>query len=98
MESVRSLLGLGNTKLGRVIAHFDLMAGSTCPGRSKICDAVCYAQSNRYRTRKVKDRLRWNYRQSLMPDFVQRMSDEIRTRGFLVVRIHVSGDLVRSVG
>ena len=93
MGSVRSLLGVGNTKLGRVIAHFDLMAGSTCPGRSKICDTVCYAKSGRYHTRKVRSRLRWNYRQSLMPDFVPRMSDEIRSRGLLVVRIHVSGDL-----
>ena len=92
MESVRFLLGVGNTKLGRVIAHFDLPGGSTCPGKSRICDAVCYAKRSRFQTRKVRTRLRWNQRQSLMPDFAQRMIDEIGTRGLLVVRIHVAGD------
>ena len=93
MESVRSLLGVGNTKLGRVIAHFSLLAGSTCPGRSKICNAACYAKSGRFKTRKVRKRLLWNRRQSLMPDFARRMIDEIGTRGYLVVRIHVAGDI-----
>lgn len=41
MASVRSLLAMGNGKLGQSIYHFDLPAVFTCPGRSAVCERVC---------------------------------------------------------
>lgn len=92
MGSSRMLLAQGNGKLGRSICHFDLPAVSTCPGRSSVCERACYARRHRFRTRVVQRRLRWCLRQSRRADFVDRMVDEIRRTGAIVVRIHVSGD------
>jgi hypothetical protein len=86
------LLAMGNGKLGRSIFHFDLPAVTTCPGRSSVCERVCYARRHRFRTRAVQRRLRWCLRQSRRADFADRMVDEIRRTGAIVVRIHVSGD------
>jgi hypothetical protein len=93
MRRVRALLTLKNGKLGSSIFHFDLPAVTTCPGRSTICERVCYAKSGRFVTRKVKNRLAWCYRQSLREDFAERMIAVIRRLGAIVVRLHVSGDL-----
>lgn len=92
MGSPRSLLAMGNGKLGRSICHFDLPAVTTCPGRSSVCERVCYARRHRFRTRAVQRRLRWCLRQSRRTDFTDRMVGEIRRTGAIVVRIHVSGD------
>ena len=93
MAVVRSMLALGNVKLGGSIHHFDLPAVTTCPGRTSICEGVCYAhEKGRYRFKRVLERLRWCWEQSLRDDFVERMIREIRSKGCLVVRVHVSGD------
>ncbi|AMV24025.1 hypothetical protein VT84_06490 [Gemmata sp. SH-PL17] len=92
MATIRSLLALGNAKLGRAIHHFDLAAVHTCPGRSKVCEAACYATRGRFHTSLVRDRLRWCLAQSKRPDFADRMVREVRGKGALVVRVHVSGD------
>ncbi len=93
MRSVRPLLTLGNGKLGASIFHFDLPAAITCPGKSAVCRQVCYARAGHFVFPQVRERLAWNYKQSLRPDFAARMSDEIHRKGVLVVRPHVSGDL-----
>ncbi|AWM42394.1 hypothetical protein C1280_26215 [Gemmata obscuriglobus] len=72
--------------------HFDLPAVGTCPGRSQVCESVCYATRGRFRTDKVRRRLRWCLRQSRRADFADRMVAEVRSKGALVVRVHVSGD------
>src|SRR5947209_19019949 len=92
MATLRALLAVGNGKLGGSIHHFDLPAVSTCPGRSDICEAVCYATRGRFNAERVRDRLRWCLRQSRRPDFADRMVGEIRRKGALVIRVHVSGD------
>ena len=93
MRSVRSLLAVGNGKLGRSIHHFDLPVNKVCcPGRSRLCRQACYAKIGRFRTDVVRRKLAWNYRQSLLPDFAGRMAQEIHHKGVLVVRLHVSGD------
>jgi Gene product 88 len=92
MRSVRPLLTMGNGKLGQSIYHFDLPAVSTCPGRSSVCQQVCYATSSRFRFPQVQERLQWCHEQSRRKDFSERMAKEIRRKGILVVRIHVSGD------
>lgn len=94
MPTVRPLLAGKNGKLGSAIFHFDLPVNPTCcPGASDVCRRACYATHGRFATRRVKDRLAWCYEQSLRDDFAQRMTEEMRAKGALVVRIHVSGDL-----
>ncbi|MGL4554120.1 MAG: GP88 family protein [Gemmataceae bacterium] len=92
MSRVRPLLAVGNGKLGRHIAHFDLPAVATCPGRSAACEGVCYATRARFRFPTVRERLRWCYEQSRRGDFVRRVVDEARRTGVVVLRLHVSGD------
>lgn len=86
------MLAVGNGKLGEQIAHFDLPPVSTCPGRSEACERVCYARVGRFRYPSVKNRMTWCEVQSRRKDFVGRMVAEIRSRGILVIRLHVSGD------
>lgn len=92
MATVRGLLALGNGKLGGSIHHFDLPAVATCPGRSAVCEAVCYATAGRFATAPVRERLAWCLRQSRRADFADRMVAEVRRKGAVVVRVHVSGD------
>lgn len=92
MGSSRSLLAMGNGKLGRSICHFDLPAVSTCPGRSAVCERVCYARRHWFRSGAIRRRLRWCLHQSRQANFVERVVDEAHRLGAIVVRIHVSGD------
>jgi hypothetical protein len=89
----RRLLSVGNRKLGEVVAHFDLPALSTCPGRTAACSSACYATKRWYRTRAVKRRLAWLLRQSRSAGFAGKLVREIRERGFTHVRWHASGDI-----
>ena len=93
-RSVRSLLTLGNDKVGEAIHLWSLPAGDdgTCPGSSSVCRRHCYARAGRYRFAAVKERLAWNFQQAYEPDFVDAMCREIRLRGALVLRVHASGD------
>lgn len=86
------LLGMGNRKLGEVIFTFTLPAVKTCPGRSKLCEKVCYAL--RGHLRMVLDAGHYDpkYQASLGDDFVERMIREIRFRQCQIVRLHVAGD------
>lgn len=91
---IRPLLVQGNQKLSAGVFHFDLPAVATCPGRSRlICERRCYATKGRFVFPQIRDRLEWNYRQSLRRDFVDRMVNEIYRQGILLCRFHVSGDL-----
>lgn len=92
MRSVRGLLAAGNGKLGASIHHFDLPAVATCPGRTPVCERVCYAKVGRFRYPVVEERLAWCFRQSRRADFPDRMAAEIHRKGVLSVRLHVSGD------
>jgi len=83
---------MGNGKLGQAISHFDLPAVSTCPGRSAVCERVCYATQGHFRFELNQERLRWCYDQSRRKDFARRMVQEVRRKGVLVLRVHVSGD------
>ncbi len=89
---VRPLLTIGNGKLGQSISIWSIPAVSTCPGRSSICEKWCYAKSGHFLLSAVKERLAWNYEQSLRSDFTKRMVDEIRRKGVLVLRVHTAGD------
>lgn len=91
-RSPNNLLQLGNGKLGRAIHVWSIPAVETCPGSTSLCRSVCYATQHRFRFASVKRRLEWNLRQSRHTDFVDRMTDEIRSSGVLVLRLHVAGD------
>ena len=92
MRRQRLLLTQGNLKLGEGVHTWSIPAIATCPGRSSICEKVCYAVRHRFRFEQIRRRLDWNLQQSRRPDFVDRMVDELRRRGVLVLRLHVSGD------
>lgn len=93
MEIKRSLLTIGVGKLGEGIHAWSLPAVTTCPGRTSVCEGVCYSNNRgRFRFEQVKERLAWNLKMSRRKDFVDLMSKEIGRRGCQVIRVHVSGD------
>lgn len=88
------LLKLGtNTKLGKGIAGFSLPAVTTCPGRTKLCEGICYATSGFFRFKNVRESLKRSYQQSLERGFIESVSSEIsRRRSIAAIRLHPSGD------
>ncbi|QEG30197.1 hypothetical protein GobsT_50000 [Gemmata obscuriglobus] len=93
VETKRGLLVAGNEKLGMSVFHFDTPPVTTCPGRSKRCESLCYCRRGRFVFPQVIERLEWCYEQSKRDDFASRMTAEIHRKGCLAVRPHVSGDL-----
>src|SRR5690242_1471602 len=83
---------MGNGKLGQGIHTWSIPAVLTCPGRTSICDKVCYAKKSRFLFQQVQERLQWNWEHAQREDFVDKMSSEVKRKGCLVVRVHVSGD------
>lgn len=81
-----------NTKLGRSIAAFSLPALSTCPGKTKYCESVCYATSGFFNFKNVKGSLANNYTESLKDSFVKDVLSEIKASKATELRIHPSGD------
>ena len=89
---VRPLLVAGNDKLSAGVYHFDLPAVLTCPGRSALCESLCYATRGRFNFPQVQERLAWNYAESKKSDFINRMVEELYRKGILLCRFHVAGD------
>jgi Gene product 88 len=92
MPTLTNLLSRGNGKLGEGIHSWSLPAVETCPGRSTLCESVCYARTGRFRTQIIQDRLQASLDASLRDDFERRIVAEIRRRGVHTLRIHVAGD------
>lgn len=93
LDDTRTLLGHGNSKLGRSIHTFSLPAVQTCPGSTPVCRQECYALTHFFRTPSVREALLRSYRATQSPDFRARMVREIRRRQVTTLRVHVSGDL-----
>ena len=91
------MLQPGNTKLGSAIHTFSLPAIKTCPGRTKLCERICYADSGFYCMQNVKDALAGCYRASKRPNFPAVMIEEIAKAQAKIVRIHPSGDFYDAV-
>ncbi len=87
-----SMLKLGNVKLGQGIWTFSLPAGSTCPGKTKLCSSLCYAKKGFYVFGTVKKFLAENKRNSNRSDFVTIINYELREIRPRTVRWHASGD------
>ena len=85
---------MGNGKVGRCISTWSLPAGkeATCVGASPVCSRSCYAKQSRFLLPKVQERLAWNLQQARKESFTGKMVQEIRRKGHLVIRVHVSGD------
>ena len=82
----------GNEKLGTSVWQFSLPAIETCPGKSKLCSALCYACKGRYRTGGVAGRLAENDRMRMEDDWTRRVISQIFASRIREVRIHPSGD------
>ena len=93
METIRGLVLIGNEKLSPSVAHFDIPAGKTCPGKSKLCHSKCYALKCCFAFPQVKERLAWAFEQSKRNDFVDVMSAELYRKGVLLMRWHCAGDV-----
>lgn len=82
-----------NRKLGTGIHSFSLPAGpASCPGRTKVCSSVCYAQRGFFSFPAMHRTLAAAMKQTKAKNFVARTVEEIHRRGIRVVRIHVAGD------
>lgn len=88
----RSLLTLGNGKVGESIHLWSLPPVETCPGRSSVCTEHCFGLKHRFQFPQVKRKLAYNLEACQQDDFAQRMADEIYSRGCMCVRIHCVGD------
>ncbi len=85
------MISAGNTKLGQ-IANFSLRSIETCPGRSKLCEKVCYAAKGLYNMPSVQEVYTANWEFAKSAAFVDRMVQEIEDKRIRLMRIHASGD------
>lgn len=81
------LLADGNEKLGSGIGAWSIPSVKTCPGKSALCKALCYA--GRYEGRWKLD-YSPKLRATKKADFISKMVAEAQFR--TLVRIHVAGD------
>ena len=94
---MKNLLVTGNSTMPKFVGIFNLPALLGCTP-SKWCREHCYALRNRFQWKSIQKVLRWRYLQSLKPDFVSRMVDEIsRRKSIRYVRVHISGDFYSSI-
>ena len=87
-----TMLSRGNSKLGRPVWTFSLPSVATCPGRSPVCERLCYADACERRGRPSARRYARNLDLSHAPGFATAVTDFIRRRRVRVVRVHVGGD------
>ena len=83
-----------NTKMkksGKKFYDFAIPAVKTCP-QAGICKTYCYAQQGRYIFQQVRKGLERKYKLTLNPSFVEKMTQEIKSKQATHVRIHSSGD------
>lgn len=79
-------------KLGGLIYPFSIPARRTCPGKSRFCAKLCYADTGFFLMENVRRKHVENLKRTRGPDFVGDAVAEIKARCMTVVRIHVAGD------
>lgn len=79
-------------KLGPLVHTFSLPAIKTCPGRSWLCELLCYATTSFFVMESVSAKHKDNLRRSRTKDFVGDAIAEVRAGYFRLVRIHMAGD------
>src|SRR5262249_54635561 len=89
-RTMKTLLTLGNAKLGDGIFAFSLPAVTSCPGSTPTCRKECYALRGHFPLQ--ARRFRRNLKAAREERFAARMIREITRRFVGCVRIHVAGD------
>lgn len=92
VETIPAKVTSGNSKLGTHILTWSLPAVLTCPGRSHLCENLCYALKHRFATARYLTQAIRNWIIASTPFFAWWMVRKIQKTRALVVRIHVSGD------
>jgi hypothetical protein len=92
LAAIPPVVGHGNSKLGPSIYTWSLPAALTCPGRTSLCERLCYALKGRFvMARQLRQAIR-NWIIACTPFFVWWMVSRLTKAKARVVRIHVSGD------
>jgi hypothetical protein len=86
------MLVKGNAKMGKDIWLWSIPAGPTCPGKSDLCNARCYAQKGFYNMPNVQKSLMDNYELSKAKTFVKDVVSFVDKKKIQLVRIHGAGD------
>lgn len=90
---VKSLFVRGNTKLGKQVLTFSIPAVYTCPGRSKLCESICYATDGFFHMPNVRKSLEEKYELSKSDNFAELVVNELSSYSDGLFRIHVAGDM-----
>lgn len=82
-----------NRKLGTGIHSFSIPTGiDHCPGMTKVCDSVCYAQRGFFNYPSLQRAMTAARNLTESRTFVAQAVADIHRRDIKIVRIHVSGD------
>lgn len=81
-----------NSKLGKRIGSFNMPAVSTCPGRTELCESICYAASGFFRFPKIKRIHNECFEASKRRSFENKINRELLALNLIAVRLHASGD------
>jgi hypothetical protein len=79
-------------KLGGLIHPFSIPARKTCPGKSRFCESICYADTGFFMMTNVKRRHAANLVRTREESFVDDVVAEIKERYIEVARVHMAGD------
>ena len=79
-------------KLGGLIYPFSIPARRTCPGKSRFCASLCYADTGFFMMGNVRQKHIDNLKRTREVSFVDDAVSEIKSRCITVVRIHMAGD------
>lgn len=87
-------LSMGNRKLPKDTAIFDLPHLVTCPGATAECKTYCYAHKAERQYKQVLPYRYKNWEASKKPDFVEKMLALINSKKKHIrcIRLHSSGD------
>lgn len=90
----KKLLSKGcNRKLAKDVGVLNLPRGITCPGKTPVCDSVCYANKAERMYKSARDSRQANLVLSRRPDFDKQLIQEVHSGGYAKVRLHESGDV-----
>ena len=87
------LFNWGNAKMGKKVLTWSIPAVLTCPGRSTVCEGLCYADSGFFKMANVSGKHHKNWVLSQQSDFHLIASELLKTvKDNTLFRIHVAGD------
>lgn len=92
-----TLLTKGNSKLGDIWT-FNLEAIATCPGRSELCESICYADRYSKQYTACVSLYQSNFKYATSKEFVKLVAEQLHNMRKLpkAIRIHASGDFFSS--